>query len=38
MNILIAEDAPFLQLLNGELMNVWGYDFDMVSDGREAAP
>ncbi len=36
MNILIAEDAPFLQLLNRELMNVWGYDFDMASDGREA--
>ena len=36
MNILIAEDAPFLQLLNKELMNVWGFDFDMASDGLEA--
>ncbi len=36
MNILIAEDTPFLQLLNRELMNHWGYDFDMASNGIEA--
>ena len=36
MNILIAEDTPFLQLLNRELMNRWGYDYDMASNGREA--
>ncbi len=36
MNILIAEDMPFLQLLNTELMNIWGYDFDMASNGAEA--
>ena len=36
MHILIAEDTPFLQLSNRELMNRWGYDFDMASNGREA--
>ena len=36
MNILIAEDTPFLQFLNTELMNTWGYDFDMASNGVEA--
>lgn len=36
MNILIAEDTPFLQLFNAELMKVWGYDFDMASNGVEA--
>lgn len=36
MNILIAEDNSMLQYLNQELMNVWGYDFDMASDGLEA--
>lgn len=36
MKILIAEDTPFLQLLNKELMKIWGYDFDMASNGAEA--
>jgi len=36
MNILIAEDAPILQSLNVRLMEHWGYDFDMASDGMEA--
>ena len=36
MNILIAEDTPFLQLLNRELMKRWGYDFDMAANGMEA--
>lgn len=36
MNILIAEDTPLLQLLNTELMKLWGYDFDMASNGVEA--
>lgn len=35
MNILIAEDTPFLQVFNRELMKVWNFDFDMVSDGVE---
>lgn len=36
MNILIAEDTPFLQTLNAELMRLWGFDFDMASNGAEA--
>ncbi len=36
MKILIADDDPTLQELNVELMNIWGYDFDMVSNGMEA--
>lgn len=35
MNILIAEDTPFLQVFNTELMRIWGFDFDMASDGVE---
>lgn len=36
MNILIADDNPIMQMIHGELMSYWGYDFDMVSDGLEA--
>jgi len=36
MNILIAEDTPFLQMFNTELMKIWSFDFDMASDGVEA--
>ncbi len=36
MNILIAEDNQVIQLLNAELMNDWGFEFDMVSNGIEA--
>lgn len=36
MKILIAEDNPIIQKLNSRLMAVWGYDFDMVSNGSEA--
>jgi len=36
MNILIAEDAPILQSLNIRLMEHWGYDFDIASNGKEA--
>ena len=36
MNILIAEDNPAIQMLHSELMNHWGHDFDMASDGTEA--
>ncbi len=36
MKILIAEDNQTLQNLNKELMNIWGYDYDIVSNGLEA--
>lgn len=36
MKILIAEDEAINQTLAGTLMNHWGYDFDMVSNGQEA--
>ena len=36
MKILIAEDNLTLQELNEELMDIWEYDFDMVSNGMEA--
>lgn len=36
MNILIVEDNPMIQALNGELMRYWGYTFDVASDGIEA--
>jgi len=36
MNILIAEDVQILQSLNIRLMEHWGYDFDMASNGEEA--
>lgn len=36
MKILIAEDDPIIQKLNSKLMAVWGYNFDMVSNGSEA--
>jgi CheY-like chemotaxis protein len=36
MKILIAENNQVLQDLNGELMNIWGYDYDIVSNGLEA--
>lgn len=36
MKILIAEDDLLLQILDGELMDTWGYDFDMASNGKEA--
>jgi len=36
MNILIAEDNQVIQALNYELMNDWGFKFDMVSNGIEA--
>lgn len=35
MNILIAEDSPVLQMLHGKLMEKWGYDYDMASNGLE---
>ncbi|MCF6283555.1 MAG: response regulator, partial [Candidatus Polarisedimenticolaceae bacterium] len=36
MRILIAEDNPMIQALNAELMGIWGYEFDMASNGVEA--
>jgi len=36
MNILIAEDNPSIQILNARLMNHWGFEFDMASNGIEA--
>lgn len=36
MKILIAEDNQLIQKLNGNLMKIWGYDFDIASNGVEA--
>lgn len=36
MNILIAEDCSILQMINSELMNDWGYGYDLASNGIEA--
>jgi len=36
MKILIAEDDSMIQTLSGKLMNHWGFDFDMASNGLEA--
>ncbi|MGR3218865.1 MAG: response regulator [Candidatus Anammoxibacter sp.] len=36
MKILIAEDNMAPQEMNEQLMNHFGYDFDMVSNGKEA--
>ena len=36
MNILIAEDNEFIQILHRELMRKWGFDFDLVSSGKDA--
>ncbi len=36
MKILIAEDDELLQMLDSELMDIWGYEFDMASNGKEA--
>ena len=36
MKILIAEDDLLLQMCDSGLMSIWGYDFDIASNGREA--
>lgn len=36
MRILIAEDDAPLQLMAKRLMECWGFDFDMASNGQEA--
>ncbi|WP_428158577.1 response regulator [Desulfobacter sp.] len=36
MKILIAEDDAMLQAMADTLMGHWGYNFDLVSNGREA--
>jgi CheY-like chemotaxis protein len=37
MNILIAEDAPVIQMVHEATMEKWGYEYDMASNGAEAA-
>lgn len=36
MKLLIAEDNRLLQMLTCELMELWGYNFDIVANGRDA--
>lgn len=36
MRILIAEDDPPLQIMAKRLMEHWGFDYDMASNGQEA--
>lgn len=36
MNILIAEDNELIQMLQKELMENWGYSYDLASNGIEA--
>ena len=36
MKILIAEDDSYLQKMAGTLMDYWGFDFDLASNGMEA--
>jgi len=36
MKILIAEDESMHQAIAGELMDHWGFDFDLASNGLEA--
>ncbi|MCU7927223.1 MAG: response regulator [Candidatus Thiodiazotropha sp. (ex Dulcina madagascariensis)] len=36
MNILIAEDSQMIQMLQRELMENWGYSYDLASNGMEA--
>jgi CheY-like chemotaxis protein len=36
MNILIAEDAPVIQMIHEATMEKWGYEYDMASNGAEA--
>jgi len=36
MKILIAEDEPVLQIINQELMESWGFSYDLVHNGVQA--
>ena len=36
MNILIAEDNTDIQALTGSYLDMWGFEYDMASDGQEA--
>lgn len=36
MKVLIAEDEPMLQEMASDLMDFWGYDFDIAPNGQEA--
>ncbi len=36
MKVLIAEDDQMLQMVAGEFMELWGFQFDLVANGLEA--
>jgi CheY-like chemotaxis protein len=36
MNILIAEDNPLIQHIHHHMMEQWGFDYDLATDGVEA--
>lgn len=36
MNVLIAEDDQLMQLLNSNIMEIWGYHYDLAFNGHEA--
>ncbi len=36
MNILIVEDDQMMQLLNANIMEIWGYNYDLAFNGHEA--
>jgi CheY-like chemotaxis protein len=36
MNILIAEDAPIIQMAHAAAMEKWGFEYDLAADGKEA--
>lgn len=36
MKLLIAEDSPVIQSIHRERMKVWGFEFDIASNGEEA--
>ncbi len=36
MNILIVEDDQLMQLLNSNIMEIWGYNYDLAFSGYEA--
>jgi len=36
MNVLIVEDDQLMQLLNSNIMEIWGYNYDLAFNGHEA--
>jgi len=36
MNVLLVEDDQLMQLLNADIMEIWGYNYDMAFNGIEA--